>query len=129
GLPGRHGRRRRCWYCRRRSREAWGWTLREKHFAGGDVADAVRGLAQDEGAGLVDAFEHAARLPCRQPRADARAQSCRAGQPRIADRREAATAPHLIPPREMGGEMKQGVVRRRYSRAQGPERGRWKFGP
>ena len=55
---------------------------------------------------LIDAFEHAGRLLRCQPRADARAEARRARQPRVADGREALRAPHLIPFREVGREVR-----------------------
>src|SRR5882724_5735790 len=98
--------------------------LSEKHFAGGNRAHATGALPKQQGAPLVNAFEHATRLLFGQPRNDALAQTCRARQPRVTDRGEAFAAPSLIPFGEVGGEMKQSVAGLRWRGDQSGKRGR-----
>src|SRR6185312_9891490 len=76
---------------------------------------------------LVYAFEHPTCLLMRQPGTDAAAQSSSTRQPGIADRTKTFGAPDLIPFGEVGGEVKQRIVRRWRQCAQGGKRGRGKF--
>src|SRR6185437_8818132 len=101
--------------------------LSEEHFWRRERANESSADAQQQGAVVVYAFEHATRLLMRQPCANTAAQPCGAREPGIADRGKALAAPDLIPFGVVGREMKERVVPlgRRYAKCR--KRGRGKF--